>query len=191
LEKDQLEFQISELKTIQGALENQQSEASKRLSELSLVARRSGTVSTWDLQNRLLNHPVQAGQLLASTFDPDDKWRLELSIPDHRAGLVADALANAEQGAIPVHFSLTSHPDQILEAFAVNMAPQVTVQHDSTAAAARVVKTEAFIPDTSALPLRKDGAIARATIDCGKVPLVWLVFRDAYWAISSRVRMLW
>lgn len=190
LEKDQLEFQQRELETTLQSLELQKTEISERLSELSVSARRSGTVSTWDLQNRLLNHPVQAGQLLASTFDPDDKWRLELSIPDHRAGLVADALANSEQGAIPVQFSLTSHPDRILEAFVVNMAPQVTVQHDATVAS-RVVKTEAFVPDTSTLPLKKDGAIARASIDCGKVPLIWLVFRDAYWAISSRVRMMW
>ncbi len=189
LEKDQLEFDLRDLETELQSLELQRADTSDRLNELTIVARRTGTISTWDLRNRLLNHPVQAGQLLASTFDPDDKWRLELSIPDYRVGLVADALASAPQGAVQVSFSLASHPDQILEAFAVGMAPQVTVQND--AASARVVKTEAFIRDPNVLPLKKDGAIARATIDCGKVPLAWLVFRDAYWAVSSRVRMLW
>jgi multidrug efflux pump subunit AcrA (membrane-fusion protein) len=190
-EKDLLEFERREYLTTEQALELQRSELSERLAELSIVARQPGTIATWDLRNRLLHHPVQAGQLLTSTFDAEDKWRLQLSIPDYRVGLVATALERSPHKAVPVHFSLTSYPDQVLEAFAVSMAPQVTTQYESAAVNSRVVRTEAIIPNTAALPLKKDGAIARATLDCGKTPLCWLVFRDAYWALSSRLRMLW
>lgn len=192
LQRDQLEFNLRELDTTLRSLQLQLSDAQQREQELSISARADGIIATWDLKNRLLNHPVQAGQLLASTFDPDDQWRLLLSIPDHRAGLVSDALDSSAQGAVKVHFSLASHPDRVLEAFAVGMAPQVTVHgSDPNSSAARVVKTEALMQDAAALPLKKDGAIARASIDCGRVPLCWLVFRDAAWAISSRIRMLW
>ena len=192
LQRDQLEFNLRELDTTLRSLQLQLSDARQREQELSIFARAAGTVATWDLKNRLLNHPVQAGQLLASTYDPDDQWRLLLSIPDHRSGLVSTALQNSAQGAVTVHFSLASHPDRVLEAFATEMAPQVTVQSsDPNSSAARVIKTEALIDDIAALPLRKDGAIARASIDCGRVPLCWLIFRDAAWAISSRIRMLW
>ncbi|MCA9158015.1 MAG: efflux RND transporter periplasmic adaptor subunit, partial [Planctomycetales bacterium] len=192
LQRDQLEFNLRELDTTLHSLQLQLSDAQQREQELSISARADGTIATWDLKNRLLNHPVQAGQLLASTFDPDDQWSLLLSIPDHRAGLVSDALENSAQGAVKVHFSLASHPDQVLQAFAVNMAPQVTVHgSDPNAATARVVKTEALMQDAAVLPLKKDGAIARASIDCGRVPLCWLIFRDAAWAMSSRIRMLW
>ncbi len=191
LEKDQLEYDLRELETTLDSIELRSADNAQQLSELTLTARQAGTISTWDLHNRLLNHPVQAGQLLATTFDATDKWRLQLSIPDYRAGLVAAALERAPHRAVPVQFSLASHPDQILEAFAVDMAPQVTVDNNSATSTSRVVRTEAYIRDSNTLPLKKDGAIARATIDCGKVPLCWLVFRDAYWAISSRVRMLW
>ena len=192
IQRDQLEFNLRELDTALRSLQLQLSDSQQREQELSISARAAGTVATWDLKNRLLNHPVQAGQLLASTFDPDDQWRLLLSIPDHRAGLVSAALENSANGAVSVHFSMTSHPDRVLEAFAIDMAPQVTVHgSDPNSSAARVVKTEALIRDTAALPLKKDGAIARASIDCGRVPLCWLIFRDAAWAISSRIRMLW
>jgi hypothetical protein len=192
LQRDQLEFSLQELDTTLRSLQLQLSDARQREQELSICARANGTIATWDLKNRLLNHPVQAGQLLASTFDPDDQWSLLLSIPDHRAGLVSDALENSAQGVVKVHFSLASHPDQVLEAFAVGMAPQVTVHgRDPNSSTARVVKTEALMQDTAALPLKKDGAIARASIDCGRVPLCWLIFRDAAWAMSSRIRMLW
>jgi len=128
---------------------------------------------------------------LTSTFNPEDKWRLQLSIPDYRVGLVATALEASPHQAVPVRFSLTSYPDQVLEAYAVSMAPQVTTHYESATVNSRVVRTEAVIRNTASLPLKKDGAIARATLDCGKTPLCWLVFRDAYWALSSRIRMLW
>lgn len=191
LEKDLLEFELREYRATQQALELQCKEIAERLAELVVIARQPGTIATWDLRNRMLHHPVQAGQLLSSTFDPDDKWRLQLSIPDYRVGLVADALERSPHKAVPVHFTLTSYPDQVLEAYAVSMAPQVTLQHESATADSRVVRTEAVISNTASLPLKKDGAIARATIDCGKVPLCWLIFRDAFWALSSRIRMLW
>ncbi len=192
LQRDQLEFNLRELDATLRSLQLQLSDARQRESELSIAARADGTMATWDLRNRLLNHPVQAGQLLASTFDPDGPWKLVLSIPDHRAGLVSDALKHSSQGVVKVSFSLASHPDQVLEAFAADMAPQVTVHSgDPHSSAARVVKTEALMDDTTLLPLKTDGAIARASIDCGRVPLCWLIFRDAAWAISSRVRMLW
>ena len=191
LQRDQLEFEVWELETAVQSLQLQRDAARARLDELQIVARQPGTVSTWDVRNRLLNHPVQPGQLLTSTYNPHGKWRLLLSIPDYRAGLVAAALHAAPQSALPVHFSLTSHPDRVLEAFAVDMAPQVTMDSDGTHAAQRVVRTAAYVRDADELPLKKDGAIARATIECGKVPLAWLVVRDAYWAVSSWCRMLW
>ena len=192
LQRDQLEFNLRELETARRSLQLQITNVQQRVDELNIQARAEGTIATWDLRNRLLNHPVQAGQLLASSFDPDDQWSLWISIPDHRAGLVATALDGAANKAVKVRFSLASHPDLVLEAFAADMAPQVTVHSgDPHASATRVVRTEAIIPNAAALPLKKDGAIARATIECGRVPLVWLVLRDAVWAITSRIRMFW
>ena len=191
LERDLLEFELHEQRTTQEALTLQIAETSERLRELTVVARQAGKVSSWDLRNRLQHHPVRSGELLVSTFDPNDKWRLQLSVPDYRAGLVATAMERTPQGAVPVRFTLTSHPDQVLEAFAVDLAPQVSVHFNEATTAERVLYADAYIGDSNALPLKKDGAIARATIDCGKTPLCWLIFRDAYGAISSRVRMLW
>jgi multidrug efflux pump subunit AcrA (membrane-fusion protein) len=192
LEKDQLEYELRELQTTAASIELQISQAKQRLDELAVVARAHGKVSTWNLRNRLLNHPVQAGQLLAATFAPEGPWRLQIAVPDYRAGMVAEAINQSSNNAVRVRFSLTSHPDQVLEAFATEMAPQVTYEAGQTGvASSRVVRTSAALVDSNRLPLKKDGAIARATVDCGKVPLCWLVFRDAYWALSSRFKMLW
>lgn len=194
---DQLEFDLQELQTSHASVMQQLSHVDQRMAELTVSTRASGIVSTWDLENRLLNQPVQSGQLLVSTFDVDGQWRLELAIPEYRAGLVAAALDRADKHALRVRYSLASHPAQLLEAFATELAPQVSVQGGDNRVLAgnqatmHVVKTLAHIADANELPLKKDGAIARATLECGKVPLCWLVFRDAYWAVSSRIQMLW
>jgi hypothetical protein len=65
------------------------------------------------------------------------------------------------------------------------MADQAT----RNAAGSNVVLSKAAV--FGELPLRKEGAIARVTIDCGRVPAIWLVVRDAYWACMSRLKMIW
>jgi multidrug efflux pump subunit AcrA (membrane-fusion protein) len=192
LERDQLEFDLKELEAIQSSLQRQSEHLSQQLSELKIVARQPGMVATWDVRNRLLNHPVQAGDLLVATYDPEGKWRLQVNVPDYRAGLVAEAMRDSKTGSLPLRFSLSSHPDQLLEAHVVAMAAQVVeLSANDGTRDSRIIHTVAVIPDPDTLPLKKDGAIARATIHCGTVPLCWLVIRDAYWTISSRIRMLW
>lgn len=193
LEKDHLEFQLRELHSVQDSLTQRLAEMETRMQRLLLHARESGTVATWDLKNRLLHHPVQEGDLLVTTYDPDGVWELEIAVPEYRAGLVATAMKNSREGMVPVHFSLASHPDQLQWARCVKLAAQVI---DGPAASysaqpSRVLMTTATIDQPQNLPLRKDGAVSRATLECGSVPLLWLVFRDAYWSVSSRLRMFW
>ena len=42
-----------------------------------------------------------------------------------------------------------------------------------------------------ALPALKDGLQAKATIDCGQQPLIWLLIRDAYQSAVSSIRLWW
>jgi hypothetical protein len=166
----------------------------ERQSELLIVAHEAGRVATWDIRNRLQNRPVDPGDVLLSTFVVDGGWDLQLAIPDYRVGMVDRAIQKA-QGEEPtagaaVQFSLTSHPDLLLDAWLVELASQATIRDSFPAKQSRVVLGRAKL-DPSRLPLKKDGAIARATISCGQVAAGWLVIRDAYRAVSSRVQMLW
>jgi len=92
-------------------------------------------------------------------------------------------MANMREGSSEpkVRFSLVSHPAEAQEARLERLASQI-VSGETNAA---VLYGEASL-DASQLPIRKDGAVANATIDCGTVPVYWLVIRDAYWAIRTR-----
>ena len=90
-----------------------------------------------------------------------------------------------------VRFTLSSHPDQIRTALLQRMAQQAVPElGKSTGSERRIVRVQAILP-SSALPIRKDGAVARAAIDCGRVPAIWLATRDAYQAVAAWVKMLW
>lgn len=180
LERDRMEAQLGQLVSSRNSLNQQLQVLSESQKDLKVFALGSGQVSTWDLANRLYKRPVKAGQLLATTYDPSGPWRLQVAVPQHRIGLV---MANMrEDSSEPkVRFSLVSHPYQAQEARLERLASQI-VSGETNAA---VLYGEAGL-DASQLPIRKDGAVANATIDCGTVPVYWLVIRDAYRAIRTR-----
>ena len=193
LESDKLEGELKQLQIQQATNRQELDVIRQQLQELEVQAIGPGVVSSWDLQNRLLNRPVVAGDLLVTTFVPNGQWKLQLSIPDYRAGIVASRLAkqSGDNRGVPVQFSLSSHPDQLQEAALVRLGSHaIRAPAGNSGQENSIVIGEAML-DIEKLPLAKDGAIARATIDCGKVPAIWLMVRDAYWAISSRVQMIW
>lgn len=154
---------------------------------LSICSMEAGQVATWDVQSDLLNRPVAKDSPLLTVFDPDGEWELNLAVPDFRVGLVADAIQKTEGGA-RVRFSLSSHPDQLLDAQLVNLSSQAMPSPNGSGES--VVQAKAEL-DARQLPMKKDGAIVRASIDCGRVPACWLVVRDAYSATASWIKMLW
>ncbi len=154
-------------------------------SKLTIVALEDGELTLWDIANRLQGRPVARGELLLSTCDPSTAWELQVSVPEHRVGLVSDALARSTHRAVPMRFCLTSHPNVPMQGGLTWMADQTT----RNAAGSNVVLSRAAV--VGELPLKKEGAIARVTLDCGRVPAIWLVVRDAYWSCMSRLKMIW
>ncbi len=194
-ETDRLEGEIKLLEVSQKTAASRLRILLEMEADLRVVASEAGTVTSWNVANQLNNKPVQAGEVLLTTYEPEGRWNLELAFPDYRVGEVAEAIEAAQKkdpksGAL-VHFSLSSHPDQLFQARLVKLASHAIARDPNDLQAdSRVVLGLAEL-DATRLPLRKDGAIARATIDCGQVAAIWLVFRDAYRAVSSRIQMLW
>lgn len=188
--RDRLEGELEQLRISQRSLSQQLGLLRRQQSELLVVAYQAGRVSSWDLRNRLQLRPVIAGESLLATYQPEGRWKLRLSIPDRRIGLVTQMLESGSKGVL-VRFSLSSHPDEVHDAFVMKLASHASQQSRQAGAPVTSVVYADAILDDSVLSIKKDGAVAHATIECGRVPLVWLVVRDAYWAVSSRIRMVW
>ena len=197
---DSTALQRTELEFKQHNLENEIAEVAAELGlreaeheNLTVRAREDGLVGSWNLENRLLHRPVAIDDLLISTYRPDASWYFELAIPEDCIGQVQRAL-DLNSGATEVRFTLNSNPDVTLSCIlndlgehSVSPSPVGSLYPERTA---RSVLTHVEIQPQS-LPMRKSGALAHATIDCGSVSLAWLFLRDAYLHISSRIRMLW
>ncbi len=56
--------------------------------ELDAKSPMDGQVITWDLRDRLINRPVQRGQILMRVANSDGPWQLELKMPENHMGPV-------------------------------------------------------------------------------------------------------
>ncbi|MDX1929042.1 MAG: hypothetical protein SFV81_21120 [Pirellulaceae bacterium] len=185
LEVRRIGAELEQVKGKVAANEREQAFIRAEIAKLKIVALEDGELTSWDISNRLLGRPVARGELLLSTCEPTTDWELQVSIPEHRVGLVGDAFQQYAGQTVPMRFSLTSHPNLLIDGQLTWMADQAT----RNAGGANVVLSKAAI--VGKLPLKKEGAIAHVTIDCGRVPAIWLVIRDAYWACISRLKMMW
>lgn len=185
VERDLLESQRQQLTLEVASLQDQLALLSAHKDRLNIRARRSGQVASWDLRNRFTARPMAAGQLLVTTFEPDGLWQLQLSIPEIRCGMVAQAIESNATGA-RIQYSLTGHPGLVLEGRLATMNTQAF----KDSAGQTVILAKAKV-ESRTLPIKKDGAVARATIDCGQVPAIWLVLRDAVEALRARIEMVW
>jgi len=60
--------------------------------ELQVKSPCDGVIVTWDVHNRLIDRPVQRGQVLMRVADPNGPWQLELHMSDDRMGHIVREL---------------------------------------------------------------------------------------------------
>ncbi len=185
-QRDQKESELDQLQIDNTSVNEQLQLLNRQLGELTIRAREGGKLASWDIRNRLLNRPVAVGDLLLSTFLPEGQWQLQVSIPENRLGLIQQSMERSESGQLPIRFAFSGKPDQVLEARLIEMGTQMT----RVAGGSNVMLAKAAI-ESQTLTVKKEGALARVTIECGRVPALWLLVRDAWWACESRWRLYW
>ena len=181
----QLSNRIDQAKINLSAIEQQLRIVQAQVSQLTVTARRDALVTSWDAQNQLRGRPVSAGQLLLATHQPNAPWQLRLAIPERQLGRLRAAMADAREG-LPVQFSLTSHPSDVRHGRLVNVSEQLIKDDEGVAGAMGIVAI-----DGNSLPVKSDGAVARATIVCGRTYAGWLAIRDAYREANAWWRLNW
>ncbi len=121
--------------------------------------------------------------MLLSTYQPEAHGSCSCRSPSICWAGSANVAEAANRG-LRVRYTLVSHPEHPLEGWLQRLAEQAT----RTADGKNVVLGTAIVGDD--LPLKKEGAIAQVVLECGRVPAIWLITRDAYWACYTRLKML-
>ena len=110
-ERDRLEGKQQELEQQLIALDSKLKLLAQKQEDLQVVAPIDGVVTTWDLKNRLIERPVQLGQILLRIGKLDGQWEMEIHMTEDRMGditLARKAMAQDEKQR--VSYILASQP---------------------------------------------------------------------------------
>lgn len=161
---------------------------------LVVVSPLSGMITTWQLDDLLVNRPVKRGQRLLTVVDAKAGWKIELDFPDDRLGILHEAEALSEE-PIQVVYELASDPSVLRRGKIVNYSP---IAEDATGAAStaqRIIRLE-VLPDDELVnevelsaPLA--GVSVRAEVQCGKRSVAYVALHDIWHFLSTKWELGW
>jgi multidrug efflux pump subunit AcrA (membrane-fusion protein) len=165
------------LASLQGQLDLQQQKRKK----LEVRSPLAGEVTTWNVDELLLERPVRQGQALLDVADASSAWELEVRVPEDQMGYVADARASHARN-LDVVYRLATDPEknyqgQVQE---VHLAAEIHGTEENTV----LVRVQI---DKQQLTLLQPGAECRAKIHCGRRSLGFVLLHDVVGFIQSRI----
>jgi len=193
-EYEQLSSEISKLKAMETSIEIQLSLLEQKTRDLRITSPRDGRVITWDLQYLLENRPVQTGQELMEVADTAGPWQLEILLPDNRMGQIVEAQQERRDKGLddhlPVTFSLATEPGINHEGKIREIEWSAEVRGEQGNTILIKVDFEDAMSKEELTEFRKklrSGAEAKAKIRCGYRPIGYVLLRDVWAWIESRV----
>ena len=130
-----------------------------------------GEVLTWNVQQLLEDRPVSRGQVLLTIGDLSGPWKLDLRLPDQRAGFVLAAKEAQPDKPLDVTYLLVMNPRERYPGTVARLG----MRSEATEGNAPFMSVSVDI-DRAALENRTPGAGVKASIRCGRRSLgyVWL-----------------
>lgn len=171
-ESARLQAQLESVSIEINALERRLALLAEEQAKLVVTAPIRGTITTTQPESRLINCPVQRGEALLEVMDEKGPWRIELEIPERRAGHVLQRL---QQHQPEVTYRLTALAQQ-------ERTTQLKHLGDRTALSQEygtVVHGYCDV-DITTLPIQRIGADLTARIHCGPRTLMFVYFGEAW-----------
>ncbi|MCC7476197.1 MAG: HlyD family efflux transporter periplasmic adaptor subunit [Pirellulales bacterium] len=185
VEVSQREREINELSETIKSLRAQIDIQQRKREKLQIRSPIDGRVVTWNVEERLLGRPVNAGENLLEVADPKQDWELEVLMPEKRMGHIAKAAFQNKQ-PLPVTFFLATNPSQEFDGTVeeVQLSAEVRGEEGNT-----VLVRVAFDQPTfrSFVLDPKIGAGATAKIHCGKRSIGYVWFHDLVDFIRAKI----
>ena len=143
----------------------------------------AGTVATFQLDRLLKDRPVGRGEVLLEVMDDGGPWRLELAVPDTRAGHLDDAMAEAGTVHLPVEYAVAGLPERT---FTGTLA-RVIGRAEPDQELGNVLEAYVTLNEDDAPTRRTIGMEVTAKIDCGDEPLFLVLFGDVVEFVQRNV----
>jgi biotin carboxyl carrier protein len=185
VEKNQKESKVLQLEARVNSLREQLKLRMDQQEMLNITSPMEGRVVTWDLANRLFGRPVNRGENLLEIADPTGNWELEVTMPEHRMGHIAEAMAKSD-GKLPVTFFLATNPEKKLEGTVEEVHRSAEVRGDAgNTVLIRVSFDQQKLRDTIGDPKINAGATAK--IHCGTASIGYKYLHDLVDFVRSKI----
>jgi len=162
----------------------------KQKAELTVTAMTDGVVATFQVEQKLLNRPVNRGERLLEVMQVGgaSKWRLELQVEEHRIGHILRhqeerlRLKVADPNGVPVEFVLATASEETY----TGRLSRISTRADASQAGGSVVELHVE-PTGETLPKHRIGAEVNARIHCGQRSLFYVLFGDVVEFVRKRL----
>lgn len=158
------------------SLEQQIKILTERIAQLDVKSPINGLVSTFQIEQLLLNRPVKRGEVLLEVKDDTSGWHLELEVEEKRMGHFVDAQKAAKKPNLPVEYVLVTDSEKKFQGEVIKVDTRTNSSQESGSVV--VVHSSLNVDDLPRDP--RIGAEVRAKINCGKKSLGYVLFGDVY-----------
>jgi multidrug efflux pump subunit AcrA (membrane-fusion protein) len=109
LERDRIQGQLVEALAHLNSLTQQIRTLDLKIEKTKIYAPVGGEITTWDVEQMLLNRPVQPGQAVLSVANPAGPWEVELHMPEDRMGYLTERRAELRKSEGREDVEVTFH----------------------------------------------------------------------------------
>lgn len=120
--------EVQLLKQRLGNLEAERELVLQRVNSLRIRAPLSGVIVCRDALQTFTDRPLRRGQRIAEMIPQDNRWELELHIPQSYSAYLSEALSTQE-GGLPLRYNVNSNPEDTHEAV-LKSVEQFVYYHD-------------------------------------------------------------
>ncbi len=187
-DRNRLSGERAELEAKQISLRAQKAVLQEKAKELTVISPRDGEVVTWDVYNRLINRPVNRGQVLLRVADTSGDWELEMHMPEDRMGEIAlarQALRQKDPNQdLAVEYVLATDPGRVRR----GKIKEVYISAEVLGEEGNVVLIKVGVDKNDFTPEQlRPGAGVSGKVLCGTRPVGYVWFRDLVAFIRTRV----
>ena len=185
-ERDEVQLRLGEMAVVEAELDGLREKLAllnERAEKTVVRAPIAGTVATFQLERLLRNRPVGRGEVLLEVMDDGGPWRLELAIPDTRAGHLDDAMTEAGTVNLPVEYAVAGLPERT---FSGTLA-RVIGRAEPDQELGNVLEAYVTLDEENAPKRRTIGMEVTAKVDCGDEPLFFVLFGDVVEFVQRNV----
>ncbi|MAT15732.1 MAG: hypothetical protein CMJ46_10750 [Planctomyces sp.] len=144
-----------------------------RFAALKITSPISGRVTTEQIEQLLLNRPVNWGESLIEIMDESGPWRLELEVEEDRYGHLAQAQKAMGTEALPVEYILATAPEHTFD----GTLERISTRANTSSENSNILQVNVKI-DEKEIPNLRIASEVRAKINCGKKSLGYVLFGD-------------